>query len=44
VSTLEKLKSVGTLKVDTGDVDVDEMLRGDIDVLTDIGKIKMKVQ
>jgi predicted polyphosphate/ATP-dependent NAD kinase len=43
MSTPSKLKGIegGTLKVDTGDSSVDEMLRGYIRVLTDYNEIRM---
>ncbi len=43
VSTLEKLKGLDGLRVDTGDEEVDEMLRGEIKVLTEEGFVRFKV-
>ncbi|MEM1573845.1 MAG: ATP-NAD kinase family protein [Candidatus Methanomethylicaceae archaeon] len=41
ISTREKLKDINVLRVDTGDLEVDNMLRGSIKVLIDYGIFKI---
>lgn len=43
LSTLEKLKDLDSLKVDTGDKELDRYLKGEMRVLTDTGFIKFLV-
>jgi len=44
VSTLEKLRELDCLKVDTGDSEVDRIFEGEIDVLTEIGFVKFNIR
>ncbi len=44
ISTLDKLKELDCLRVDTGDKDVDKTLEGKIDVLTDVGFVKFNIK
>ncbi len=44
VSTADKLKSFDSLKVDTGDEELDKELEGEMNVLTDIGFIRVKIK
>ncbi len=44
VSTLDKLRELDSLKIDTGDSEVDRMFEGEMDVLTEIGFVKFRVE
>lgn len=43
VATRSKLKEIDALRVDTGNLKLDEELKGEIDVITENGVVKFKI-